>query len=372
LLPLDNKKLVNFLDFNDIGSNTLKESMAFKKIKTVSKTLTSNLIESPSSLHFKYKKINQTYLNDNSFLIANNYGLTRQHNLLSLKSNLNKNNVFLDKNSFDLFLISKGGSNEASLSNINFYDNLLNVQKSNTNAINSTSLSLNTFSNQNNNVLTSYNLLSNYPTLLKTFNDNSDSMFFQYPLRKLFNSKVSSLNLNDKMFFNNNSSETTSNVNNSLAEYSNNSSTKKTLTLLSSNQNIQPADQNLRQYDNTSVNKTNFNLEGSTSLDVDLNKQNLDLNYFSSKAQNTNETTFYKFMSNRTNLQAPYAPIFDSSNRGVSPLNYDSSNTLVEEITANNDSNTPLTHSYHLEKSNSISILKGKRDGAPEFLNASY
>jgi hypothetical protein len=53
-------------------------------------------------------------------------------------------------------------------------------------------------------------------------------------------------------------------------------------------------------------------------------------------------------------------------------LNYDSSNTLVEEITANNDSKTPLTHSYHLEKSNSISILKGKRDGAPEFLNASY
>jgi hypothetical protein len=77
-------------------------------------------------------------------------------------------------------------------------------------------------------------------------------------------------------------------------------------------------------------------------------------------------------MSNRTNLQAPYAPIFDSSNRGVSSLNYDSSNTLVEEITANNDSNNPLTHSYHLEKSNSISILKGKRDGAPEFLNASY
>ena len=30
---------------------------------------------------------------------------------------------------------------------------------------------------------------------------------------------------------------------------------------MSSNQNIQPSDQNLRQYDNTNINKTNFNLK---------------------------------------------------------------------------------------------------------------
>ena len=44
VLPLDNQKLFNFLDFNDIGSNTLKESMAFKKVRTISKTFNTNLI----------------------------------------------------------------------------------------------------------------------------------------------------------------------------------------------------------------------------------------------------------------------------------------------------------------------------------------
>ena len=105
---------------------------------------------------------------------------------------------------------------------------------------------------------------------------------------------------------------------------------------------------------------------------ADLNNQNLDANYFNSKAQNLNSTTFYTFMSNRTNFQAPYAPIFDSSNLGVTSLNYDASNTLVEDFQTHDDSTTPLTHSYRLQKSNNISILKGKRDGAPDFLNATY
>jgi len=371
-LPLDNKKLVNFLDFNDIGSNTLKESMAFKKIKTISKTSTSNLVEVPSNLHFKYKKINQTYLNDNSFLLSNNYGLTRQHNLLSLKSNLNKNNVFLDKNSFELFLKNQDTELQASLSNENFYNNLLNVKKVNSQNSSSSVLSISDIANYKTNSLSSLNLLMSYPTLLKTFNDNSDAIFFQYPLRKLFNSKLNELNVNNKELFNNTTNNENSNVINTVDKFLNNGTTKKTITLLSSNQNIQPADQNLRQYDNTSVNKTNFNLEGSTSLTINLDNQNLDSNYFTSKAQNINETTFYKFISNRTNLIAPYAPIFDSSNRGVTSLNYDASNTLTEDFQSNDNITTPLTHSYHLSKSNNISILKGKRDGAPDFLNSTY
>jgi hypothetical protein len=372
LLPLDNKKLVNFLDFNDIGSNTLKESMAFKKIKTVSKTITSNLVESPSSLHFKYKKINQTYLNDNSFLIANNYGLTRQHNLLSLKSNLNKNNVFLDKNSFEVFLETRGGSNNASLTNFNFYNNLLNVQKSNTISTNTSSVALNDLTNQNNNPLTPRNLLNNYPTLLNTLNDNSDAVFFQYPLRKLFNTKLNTLNINNKSLVGAINSDSDSSTFNPLTQFLNTSSTKKTLTLLSSNQNIQPADQNLRQYDNTNINKTNFNLEGTTGFKTDLDKQNLDAGYYNLKSQNMNENTFYQFMSNRTNIQAPFSPILDSTHLGSSTLDYDSSTSLVEQVQPTTDSQNPLAHSYTVQKSNNISILKGKRDGAPEFLSSSY
>jgi hypothetical protein len=78
--------------------------MAFKKIKTVSKTFTSNLVNTPTSLNLKYKKINQHYLTDNSFLITNNYGLVRQHDLLTLQSGLNPYIIFLDKTSYNHLL----------------------------------------------------------------------------------------------------------------------------------------------------------------------------------------------------------------------------------------------------------------------------
>jgi hypothetical protein len=53
-LPLDNQDLLNFLDSNRVSSSTLKESMAFKKIKTILKTTTLGLVHQSSFLLLKY------------------------------------------------------------------------------------------------------------------------------------------------------------------------------------------------------------------------------------------------------------------------------------------------------------------------------
>lgn len=126
LLPFDNKKLVNFLDFNNLGSNTLKESMAFKKIKTISKTFNSNLVSNPSALNSKYKKLNDTYISDNSFLLSTNYGLTRQHTLLSNKASFSQTTFHLDQSSFNKFLENNQVKETYPTTNLSIYESISN------------------------------------------------------------------------------------------------------------------------------------------------------------------------------------------------------------------------------------------------------
>lgn len=370
VLPLDNQKLFNFLDFNDIGSNTLKESMAFKKVKTISKTFNTNLITTPSSLNLKYKKINQTYVNDNSFLLSNNYGLVRQHNLLSLKSNLNKNNLSLDKNSFEKVLTSSNFSSNTTLGNMSFYNNLLNLTKPISSIQNSQFLNPQTLSNLESNDTNLRSFLTQYNSVFSLLNNNSDKKFFQYPLRKIFNQQLLDSNLNNSSFtMNNNSSETSQTLSLISNKLLNENNTSKALTLLSSNQNFLPADQNLRQYDSLLPNQTNFNFEGKYNYNLPLLTKDLTSEYYNLKSHNINSSVFYKLSSNKTSLQAPYSPILDSNNLLTNPLDYDASNYTVENIQA---VDSKLLHNYDIQKSNNITILKGKRDGAPEFLNSTY
>jgi hypothetical protein len=346
--------------------------MAFKKIRTISKTFNSNLISTPTELNLKYKKINQTYLNDNSFLVSNNYGLTRQHNLLSLKSNLSKNNIFLDSAAFKLFL-ENHTSTTFKLTPFTSFNYFLNLTKeapiAKTTSYNNLINTMGTFKSSTFN----QSLFNTYERLITTFNDNSDKTIFQYPLRKIFNQQCNTNNFTNKDFvsnsFINNHSQTISFVNN---RFQNNSKSNKTLTLLSSNQNILPSDQNLRQYDNLLTNKLQFNLSGKTNTTLDINQSWLNQSFYNIKSNFINATNFYKLTSNQTTLTSPYAPILTTNDILANSLNFDTSNILTEDITTDNTTNSLINHTYNLQKSNSIGILKGKRDGAPEFLNSAY
>jgi hypothetical protein len=96
VLPNDNSKVLNHLNFNDIGANTLKESQAFKKIRQSSKTFTTNLVLTPGTLIGKYNSLYDLYLRDSNVTDSVNYGNTRQHNMTATLASTNVNRVSLD------------------------------------------------------------------------------------------------------------------------------------------------------------------------------------------------------------------------------------------------------------------------------------
>jgi len=99
VLPNDNAKVLNHLNFNDIGANTLKESQAFKKIRQSSKTFTSNLVLTPGTFVGKYNSLHDLYLRDSSLSDSGSYGNVRQHNLTATLASINVNRVSLDTTS---------------------------------------------------------------------------------------------------------------------------------------------------------------------------------------------------------------------------------------------------------------------------------
>jgi len=104
VLPVDNQKTFNFLNFNDVGATTSNKSTAFKKIRSNSKIFTTNLVHTPTTFYNRYSNINKLLTNETKFLESVNYGLKRQHNLTS-NSAVSCNNLnFMDYSSFIQFL----------------------------------------------------------------------------------------------------------------------------------------------------------------------------------------------------------------------------------------------------------------------------
>jgi hypothetical protein len=151
LSPSDNDKILNFINFNDLGSSTLNVASSFKKIQFFSKTNFASLFNNPSEFSLKYKKINDLYLNDYKSQDSLYYGINRQHNFSSINSTTNSFNSQLDNKGVDLAIsynhgadstfnnnslesmdLSRFNSNEnTSMKNILSVSNLVNTGSSN-------------------------------------------------------------------------------------------------------------------------------------------------------------------------------------------------------------------------------------------------
>jgi hypothetical protein len=163
--------------------------MAFKKIKTISKTITSGLVYQPSSLSLKYKKINHNYLNDNSFLLTNHYGLIRQHNFLTTQSSLNNVTVLLDKPSYEHFLNQCLNTPVEATPRFNHLSDFTEAAKLDLSPKLNSVLTLDKLNFNQKSSLGLDFLWSNYSNTSAILNNNSDKSFLHYPLRKLFNEK---------------------------------------------------------------------------------------------------------------------------------------------------------------------------------------
>jgi hypothetical protein len=99
LTPTDNSNLLNFMNLDNIGTSTVKDSTAFKKIQFFSKTDPTSIFNVQSDFQQSFNKISSLYTNDLNLNTSYSYGMDRQHNYTSLKSTLPLFNSLLDTNS---------------------------------------------------------------------------------------------------------------------------------------------------------------------------------------------------------------------------------------------------------------------------------
>ena len=65
LLPLDHKKVLNFFNFKSIICDNFRESFAFKRTTTSSKTFNSNLVTLLTSFVGKDEQVSQLHSSEN-------------------------------------------------------------------------------------------------------------------------------------------------------------------------------------------------------------------------------------------------------------------------------------------------------------------
>ena len=381
VLPLDNMKLFNFMNFNNIGANTLQESNAFKKVRMFSKVYTSNLVHTPTTFTDKYVKLNSLYLNENDFSTSFSYGLKRQHNLTSSAATTNTFSTFLDQNSMNKFLSYNLNYNvESSVTddmttNFNLLNKISTTSRDLTN-INRLGVLFQQNTTFNNSALKT---LALYPNLIQEMNDDSDKKNFNYPLRKILNNKFNSLNLNDQTSMLNNSSltqPTSSTFNYGDTLFRNKSTTAKVFSALSPNQSFLPSERSVRSFNKLTPNKAHYNLaNGFNSLDSNFNVMNnidstTDLTsfYYLNKSNWMDQSTFVKLASNRMFFANSYMSLI-SNNPHLSTLNYDASNS---KTLSTNYVNNTVIKSVNEKSSDSIQILMGSQDGAYDSLSSAY
>jgi hypothetical protein len=101
LIPVDNYKILNIYNFNDIGINTLTEAGAFRKIKLFSKFPYLSSQYSLLNNEITRTKINFFYLFNQNINDLTLYGNKRQHLLIAPLTFSNSTLTFLNNKNFN-------------------------------------------------------------------------------------------------------------------------------------------------------------------------------------------------------------------------------------------------------------------------------
>lgn len=364
VLPLDNSSMLNFMDFDTIGSTTLRESEAFKKIRMYSKVYTTNLVHSSSNLTNKYNKLNALFFNENELTNSLNYGLKRQFNLTASDATTSIYSTFLDQKSMDKFLTFTLHQNIKN-NETNLFDKDLNLWSKINNNTNTAS-ALNTISIlfSNNNLFNNKTLkaLATYPNIIKDMGDDSDKKTTNFPLRKLFNTKLIGDNLlkNRTQLDLTSTSMLSSSTSKFLAKIENYTPfLKETLLqeqyklgdLNSFNQSISDREFSIREYKKLAPSKSHFNLsKGFNNLDsllIDSNLKNpatSEISSFHNTKSNYIDSSFALKASERPFWDLTTAPIFSKNpNRTRLDLDTMNSKTINTSYAGNKVINTTVT-----------------------------
>lgn len=383
-LPLDNNKVLNFLNFQDIGVNTLKDSEAFKKIRTFSKTYTTNLNYVPLNTVTKYALMNKLYLDNNVFTDSLSYGSATQHTMSAAKATSVNYSTFLDSNSKTRFLNANRGLNTELYGNqLTTYSRNSLLKATNFNpskAAPALALALGANSHLANSQ--SFNNLVNYPGLVNVISDDSDKKKFLYPQTKLINTRLGTsytFNNLEASKVSSTDTEFAPNVTNfATSTFFNENLNSKLYSLSSSNQGVVNGDQVVRRFSGLSPKSSNFNLaQDLNSLSADTRfKEKFTLSnslgsyYGKQQTHWLDAARFDKTAGNRLYMDAPHS-VITSNNPYTKGKDYDSSSSLSEEHVVKE--NVITRHfTKHWNEKNEVGIIAGPREDAPQSQTSSY
>jgi len=385
LIPLDSSGMANFINFKNIGLDTLQGSSAFAKIRNATKIYNSHLVHTPSSLTSKYYKLNSLFSDENDFLSTSSFGTTKQHNVASVSSLGNTYaSTMLDTSSFDKFLqqtylTNTTSSLESQLQPVN--ETALSIDKKavssfdNSDSVRTSQLLTNKSTDSNQ--LKVYS----YPSLLENVNDNSDKSGLQFPNSKLASKSLPSGSMqNATLGFNNSNLETNSSGTSSYtdATIENNSNSAKAYNLVGPNSKILLADQSIRAYPDLTPSKSNYNLSSNVNTALSNNALDARLNrsvspFTTSLSMSTNyadQEQVNKLASSRSFISESHTPILSSNPNLNDSLQYDASTRSTRSVNYNTNGN--LNDTLLQEKAPVGEVFIGSREKTPSSINTAY
>jgi len=334
LLEGDKHGLTPFFSSETLGLNKLKESTAFKKIAVTKKANSLALSPSLTKVVSETQNIDNLYMSDELFQKARNYGLKRQQNLLSAK------NVNLIK---ETFLETR-----TSLPNFPPYSPVGTSSKD------GLQLSL-----QDTTRVTPYTQATRLDN--STLRTASSYLSYENPTQAFFNAPApASSGLLPT------TSTTAGFAPSAKAQLHLQSESHPTQTplLASDNQSYLPSEQSPKQM------VTLNSLRGVEQVTAKVTKQPFSqsaLHLTHSRAQRY-AATLARQTTNKVLFDLPASPV-SSNNPLVEALNYDTTNALQVKNLRQTKTSFRQTSQVLGE---SVAILQGKRDGAPQFLQSTY
>lgn len=352
LSPNDNTRVLNFLNFNDFGNSTLKDSTAFKKIQYFSKTNPQALANTTSDFDSKYRKIANLYLNDTLPNNTSSYGTMRQHNYSSLMSTTNTYNTLLDGTSLNKFLEY---NDNASTSPVPKAINLNGNGSSRENILYSSSNSARLqrvtegASDASNYPLSK---LLNYTTVTSVLNSDSDGPHSADPLKYFLNNRHTKKRFLTNPLESHNNPTFGSAVTNESLSY-------RSKDLKSPNQQLLTSDRNTRLINTLVPNKTMFNFsDRSTNLNSLIHQKiagslaNSHAKLFASSTLKWGEDhTVHRLLGNVNMFPNSHTPLLNK-NSLTYPQGYDRFPAGEEDVTP--------------------TLLRSKEESAPNHIFSSY
>lgn len=318
VLPLDNKNVANFLNFQDIGANTLKQSAAFSKIRANSKLFNTNVVTNASQFALKYNTINALAFNDINFSETNNYGNVRQHNLTAAASSANNLSTFLNETEMMDFLNTRNTTKVTNSTNFERLNDILNSEY----FLNTSKYihNLNMFTNQ-----------------IAIINDSSDVKHKAHVANLLNSTQFYENNLISQTSILGKNSLLPSSLLKQLTQldlFNKNITTVKTL-LKGENTGVLAADQSVRNYKNLTLSDSSYNLSSYNNALSALNSSDSTSTSFKTSlpmnSQLIDSQSFSKLWTRRLSFGYPH-PITYSNNPFMNIFNYDTNETITNLI----------------------------------------